>query len=113
RARRLGRLQVDLGEALVRLDVLAPPDDAIGERDVRSPALQFAHLEAGAAPAPDIEAAAVAFGGEEHVIAGGFDHFRKIAIELHRRASVLKLRHAEVLQPTLLALHAINPPPPP
>ena len=101
-----GQARVDLGEAPMTRDVPAPADDAIGERDARFSATELAHLEARGGLAAHIEAAAVALGRDEHVIAGRLDHFREIAIELHRRASVLEPRRAEVLELVLRALHA-------
>ena len=103
-----GQARVDLGEAPMTRDVSASADDAIGQCDARFSAGELAHLEAGARLAAHIEAAAVALGRDEHVIAGGPDRLREIAIELHCRASVPELRHAEVLEPVLRALHAVE-----
>src|SRR4029450_11742222 len=98
-AHRQRQARVDLGEALVTGDVLAPADDAIGERNARSAAGKLAHLEARPALAAHIEPAAIAALGEEDVIVAALDHLDEVRIELHGRAPALELARAEILEP--------------
>src|SRR5262249_3256944 len=51
---------------------------------------------------------AVALGSEEHAIVAALDHFGEVGIELDHRAPSLELRGAEILEPQLRALHAIE-----
>src|SRR5262245_53125836 len=69
-----GQARIDLGEAAASLDVLAPPDDAIGERNARRATHEFAHLEARSALTAHIESAAVALGRGEYTIIAALDH---------------------------------------
>src|SRR5262245_5969572 len=89
-------------------DVAPPADDPIGERDARFPAAELAHLEARGRLGADVEAAAVAFGRDEHSVRARLDRLGEIAIELDRRASVPEPRRAEVLEPVLGAFHAME-----
>src|SRR5262249_29094386 len=93
-------------EAAVAFDVLAPPDDAIGERDARPAAGKLAHLEARAALTANIEPAAIAARGEKHVIVAALDHLGEVSIDPHHRAPALELAGTEILEPRLRALHA-------
>src|SRR5262249_40939040 len=102
------KARVDLGEAPVRPDVLAPADDTIGECDVPLAAGKLAHLEARRTFALHVKPAAVALGSEEHAIVAALDHFGEVGIELDHRAPSLELRGAEILEPQLRALHAIE-----
>src|SRR6516162_3001932 len=90
------------------LDVPPPADDAIGERHVRRAALQLAHLEPVAALALYIKAAAVALGSKKHAIVAGPDGFGEVGVELDHGTAALELRRAEILEPELRALHAIE-----
>src|SRR5262245_13426671 len=65
---------IEPGETPVPPDVPAPPGDAVGERDSRFAAAEFADLETVAALARDIESAAVAARRQEHVIVAALDH---------------------------------------
>ena len=84
------RLDVDLGKALVILDVLAPADDTVGERNARRAAPELAYLEACGALA-HIEAAAIAFGRDEYLVVAAVDHLGEVRIELYDRASAPEL----------------------
>jgi hypothetical protein len=88
-ARGQPQARIDLGEAAVSPDVLAPADDAIGERDVRLSAPELAHLEPRSAPVADIKAAAIAFGRDEHAIVAALDHFGEVGVEGDHGAPVL------------------------
>src|SRR5262245_62532939 len=68
----------DLGEASVSLDVLAPTDDAIGKRDVRLAAHEFAHLKDRGTFEEHIETAKIALGREEHLRVGPFNHLQYV-----------------------------------
>src|SRR5262249_5186290 len=98
------KARVDLGEAPGRPDVLSPADEC----DVRLAAGKLAHLEARRAFALHVKPAAVALGSEEHAIVAALDHFGEVGIELDHRAPSLELRGAEILEPQLRALHAIE-----
>src|SRR5262245_12080405 len=100
--------RVDLGEALLSLDVLASRDDAIGERDIAGAALQFAHLEPPGGLVAHTKPAAIVRGRDEHVIFLSSHHFGEIGIEFHDRATGLELRRTKILEPKLRALHAIE-----
>ena len=100
--------RVDLGEAAVTSDSLAPRDDAIGERDARFAALQLAHLEARGALAAHVESGAIALGRDEYAIAAGRHHLGEIRVEPHDRTAAHEPRRAEVLEPVLRALHAVE-----
>src|SRR5215831_7408275 len=89
------------------LDVLALGDDAIAEGDITGAALQFVHLKARAAP-PHIESLAFALRCEEHAIAVQLHYLGEINIELHRRAVAREARGAEILEPMLGTLHAME-----
>src|SRR5262249_20924881 len=92
RARRRGgqrQTHVGLGEALVRPDVLAPPNDAIGKRDARRAAHEFPHLEARGALAAHREPAAVALGRDEHAIVAALDYLAEVGVEPDNRAPAL------------------------
>ena len=89
-------------------DVLAAPDDAIGERDARPAAGKLAHLEARAALAARVEPAAFASRREEHVIVAALDHFAEVGVELDHGTAPLELRRAKVLEPMLGTLHAME-----
>src|SRR5215204_3060741 len=97
-----------LGKAPGWRDVLAPADNPIGERDARVTTLGLAHLEARRRLASDIEASAVPLRRDEHVIAAALNGLGEIAIELDRCAPVFELRRAEILEPVLRALHAME-----
>src|SRR5262249_27600947 len=107
RRRRHGQARVDLGKTLVTADVLAAPDDAIGERDARLAAHELADLEARAL-ATDREPAAITLGREEHLIVATLDHFAEVGVELDHRTAALEPRRAEILGPVLRALHAMK-----
>src|SRR4029450_10035808 len=108
RAYRHGQARVDLGETTMAGDVATPADDPVGERDARSSAAELAHFEARGRLGAHIEAAAVAFGRDEHTIVARLDHLGEIAIELDRRASVPEPRRAEILEPVLGTFHAME-----
>src|SRR5262245_46767670 len=91
----------------VSFDVLAPADDPIGERDVRLAAHELAHLETGSGLAPHEEPAAITLGCEEHAIIAR-DHRGEVRIELDHGTPALELRRAEILEPELRALHAVE-----
>src|SRR5687768_15748307 len=74
-------IDIDLGESLVVLDVLALGHDAITEPDTAGAALQFADFEVSRALAADIESLAVAFRSEENAVVLGPHDFRKVRIE--------------------------------
>src|SRR5262245_27179845 len=57
--RRDGQARVDLGEAPVFLNVLAPANDAVGKGDARLAAHELAHLEGRSALAAHEEPAAI------------------------------------------------------
>src|SRR5262249_8552919 len=99
---------VNLGEALLSLDVLASCDDAIGERDIAGAALQFAHLEPRGGLVAHTKPAAIVRGRDEHVIFLSSHHLGEIGIELHDGATALELRRTKILEPKLRALHAIE-----
>src|SRR4029453_1605354 len=97
-ARRRGggrQARVDFGEAPVRLDVLAPRDDAIGERDVRLAGTNLSHVEALGHPSTDIEPAAIAGGHEKNPIVAGRHHFCEVGIEPEHGAPPLELRRTQ------------------
>src|SRR5262249_31816009 len=71
---------------------------------------QLAHLELGGGLAPHEEPAAITLGCEEHTIVAR-DHHGEARIELYHGTSALELRGAEILEPELRALHAIEQPP--
>jgi hypothetical protein len=100
--------RVHLGETLVTGDVLAPADDAIGKRNARRAAGKLAHLEARAALAAHVEPATIAARREEDVIVAALDHLGEVGIELDGRAPARELARAEILEPMLRALHAMQ-----
>src|SRR5262249_17492203 len=102
-----GHRHVELGEALVTPDVLAPAHDTVGERDARLATHKLAHLEAGGALA-DVEPAAITLGREEYLIVAALDHLGEVGVELYDRPPALELRRAEILEPRLRALHAME-----
>src|SRR5947208_13821300 len=85
-------------------------NDAVGERDARLGAHEFAHLEARGAFTADIKAATITLGRREHLIVAALDHLGEVGIESHDRTSALELRRAGILEPNLRALHAIDRP---
>src|SRR5262245_55760258 len=94
----------------MRLNILALADNAVGERDVRPAALQFAYLKARAALAPHTQPAAIASRCQEHVVVAALDHLREVSIDLHDGTAALELRRAEILKPVLRALHTMKHP---
>src|SRR5262245_44668123 len=72
------------------------------------PPMSLAHLKARGTFAAHVETAAIAFGREEHLIVAARDHFGEIRIELHEGAPALEVRRAEILEPEVRTLHAIE-----
>ena len=101
------KARVDLGEAAVSPDVLAPADDAVGERtfDFR-PSSRTSKL--AALLFADIKPAAIAFRRDEHVIVAALITLAKSGVEPDDGAPVLELRRAEILEPMLRALDAMQ-----
>src|SRR5262249_21423108 len=102
-----GPAHVELGEAPVTPDVLAPAHDTVGERDARLATHKLAHFEAGGALA-DVEPAAITFGREEYLIVAALDHLGEVGVEPDNRAPALELGGAEILDPMPRALHAME-----
>src|SRR5205823_9715384 len=88
-------------------DISAPADHPIGERDGRFAAHELAHLEARSSLAADVEPAAVPLGREEYAVVAR-DHLGEVCIELYDRPPGPELRRAEILEPMLWALHAME-----
>jgi hypothetical protein len=109
--RRGQRRRNHLGEAPGSRNVLAPADDAIGERNARFTTLGLAHLEARGALAAYMEPAAIALRGGEYTIVAALDHFSEVRIELDHRAPALELRCAEILEPEIWARRGSPMPP--
>src|SRR5439155_11278446 len=108
RYRRGRQGRVDLREAAVSCNVLAPSNDAVGKGDARLTAHEFAHLEARGTLAVHEEPAAITLGREEHAIVAALNHLGGVRIESHDRAPARELRRAEILEPMLRALHAME-----
>src|SRR6266545_4143163 len=88
-------------------DVSAPANDTIAERNGRLAAHELAHLESRSTLLVHIEPAAIALGREEHTVVAR-DRLGEVRIELDHRPTALELRRAEILEPMLRALHAMQ-----
>src|SRR5262249_32970823 len=69
---------------------------------------EFMHLEAVSVLAAHIKPVAIPLGRDKHAIVTALDDFGEVRIKLYHRATARELRAAEILEPMLWTLHAME-----